>query len=176
MSSKNGKALERGRARFPEGAPYTPADTALLLAAGLDPTFDPASNVIDAKIERYLGGVFGIPWRERIKPRAPRWTPEEARAIAAAEAVAAAKRSQLQTVTDEWFLAEDDLRQVAHANLPPNLVLPNAAAQQLAAVTRRATELAKRHSALSEELERATGALNDLKLAAQERAAQAPPP
>ncbi|MGH7606753.1 MAG: hypothetical protein ACREME_05385, partial [Gemmatimonadales bacterium] len=88
------RALEVARALFSRQRVFSGAtDGAIALAAGMAPGFDPARNVIDRQIEKYLNGSYGVDWRERGKPR--RLRPDNVAAQRLTELAAGVAAAQL---------------------------------------------------------------------------------
>jgi hypothetical protein len=159
MTTTNGVVLEQGRKRMKRGGGIEQKDLELFVAAGLAEGFNPETNTTDARIEKYLNGSYGHPWREKIKPRQPALTPDEARDYAVKLLVMAEDREVYDPAVSERFAVERLYNNPPRGTTPEQLV-------QLAKRYRAAVEAQRK---ATENLERSTAAVTTILMDAQRR-------
>jgi hypothetical protein len=156
--SRHDGALERGRTLMETQGTFTPADAAVLLAAGLADGFNPRESTIDGRIERFLVGTHGRRWRA-VEAEADFFTPAERAALEAAERDVADKRAIWEAALDERWTAE---ALYYHPTKEPT-------PEQVVASWRRHDLAVKAQVAAQEALAQTVAVVTDLKLRAQAR-------
>jgi hypothetical protein len=157
--SKQRDALARGRDRARRGAPFTPQDLEILAEAALSPGFDANIGTIDAKIERFLIGTYGVNWVDARQRPAPDYTATEQAELAAAEALSAERTAAAAAARAKWMAAEDRVFALPRGT-------PFEKADQL---TLEANTLEQAYHEACEQAERALAVVNDIRKRANER-------
>ena len=173
--SDSSNALARAREWFATpGRVFAGREAGVVLAAGRDPAFNPAGNVVDAMIHRFLVVTYGPRWRETSARRSVGFSAGNPHAGPLVELAAAAEAARLRydAVVDERLAIQGRLAvayrdsQVVERPGIGYVVRRRIAESELKELERRADELERLQPEVAAAAERATGRVNSARLLA----------